>query len=385
MALIFLPSLEHIAAVKVALTVYNDDIVHFLDEFIETFKYDPDNSFRLSKRQEERIRERKKEIRMKLFTQIPESLVDRVVHIFQPIVSEVYFWVRDHYDIIKHIQKSHITNNLYWKLEGTIDRTKTSKQLIQNENINGEMRYAFAFAYFYNQDVYSQLCQSLTDEERESIYRNVSDLDVGFWMQWLREKVPSPETCDPENFEFDHWEEINSLLNDRSRRIRMSSFYSELDLFNKRRFLHTVWPHLSYMDDLRVCYYLSDETERDKIFHNPPSSYESKTKDLLCFYIDWPLQTIFLDVVNQMWDRLTPECFEHFLCYIVHQKLSKSMEDFDYLGLFKDLWNRIPDYYKEQFDRKTLDFARVLLSYDRKASTLSIAETLEKFRNLTIT
>ncbi|KAF8797050.1 uncharacterized protein LOC129981803 [Argiope bruennichi] len=384
--MIFLPSLEHIAAVKVALTVYNDDIAHFLGEFIETYKYDPDNSFSISKRQEERIRERKKEIRIKLLTQLPESLVDRVVHILQPIVAEVHFWVRDHYDIIKHIQKRHITNNLCWKSEGTIDRIKTSKLLIQNANVNGELRFALAFAYFYEQDIYSQMFQSLTEKERERIYRNDSDLDVGFWMRWDRERGSSSWTYNAEDFEFDYWEEVITLLNYRCRRVRISSFYSDLnDRYDKRRILHSLWPHLSYVDDLRVCYYLSDKSERDKIFHNPRSPFESKTKDLLCSYIDWPLQTIFLDVVNQMWDRLTPECFEHFLSYIVHQKLSKSMEDFDYLKLFKDLWNRIPDNYKEQFDMETVIFSRALLRYDRKESTLSIAETLEKCRNLIIT
>ncbi|KAF8797019.1 hypothetical protein HNY73_001335 [Argiope bruennichi] len=321
---------------------------------------------------------------MKLFTQLPESLVDRVVHILQPIVAEIHFWVRDHYDIIKHIQKRHITNNLCWKLEGTIDRIKTSQQLIQIESIDGGVRFALASVYIFKEDV-TQLWQSMTEEERENIYRNESDLDVIFWVKWLKEKVASPWiNFIPEDLDFDLWEEIISLLNDRSRRIRISSFYSELDRFIKTRFLHSLWPSVSYIDDLRLCYYLTAEAERDEIFHNPGLPYESKTKYLLCFYIDWPLQTIFLDVVNQMWYHLTPECFEHCLCYIVHQKLLKSMEDFDYLGLFKDFWNRIPANYKEQFGEETLIYAHALLRYDRKTSTLSIAETLEKCRNLTV-
>ncbi|XP_055948343.1 uncharacterized protein LOC129981510 [Argiope bruennichi] len=380
MALNTVPSLQSLTEVKVALAVFNDDIIHFLDEFIklgDIFTYS--DSFRISKSQKERI----KEIEMKLFTYLPESPVNRVIFIFRPIVGEVHFWVRDHYHIIKHIEKRHIMNNLCWKREVTIDRTKTSKQLIQNESINKRVRFALAAMYFYERDIL-QLWESMTTKERNNISLIDSDLVVRMWTKGLRENAASPWTqWMPEYLSFAHQELITSGRLSSSGRIRIRSFYSVLNKYDKRRFIHSLWPYYAHTHDLLECYYLSDETERDEIFHNPDHfRFQSKTKKLLGFYIDWPLQRLFLDVVNQMWDRLTPECFEHCLFYIVQQKLSESVEDFDYLKLFKDLWNLIPESYKKRFGIRTRKFAPQVLRYDKKAKTVSFEEILEGYKNI---
>ncbi|KAF8797011.1 hypothetical protein HNY73_001327 [Argiope bruennichi] len=384
MALIFIPSLQHIAAVKVALAVYNDDIEHFLDEFIETediFNYG--NSFRISECQTAKIKERKNEIGQKLSTLLPKLLTNPVGNILQPIVAEIFYWVRDHYHVIKYIHKRHIMNNLRWKSEGTIDRIKTSKQLIRNENIDIRVRFIFACLYFYEQDVL-ELWQSMTAEGRESIHRIDCNLAVRFWVKWLRNRAVSPwAQWIPDYLNFQYGELITSGSNHGCRRIRISSFYIELSCVNKKKFLHSMWPRHAHIDDLRICYYLTDETERDKIFHNPGCVFESKTKDLLCFYLDWPFQTIFLDVVNQMWDHLTPDCFEHLLRFIVCQKLLQSMEDFDYLSGFKKLWNRTPNSYKEQIrKRRAFLVFKEVLNYDENTSYLPLEEKLHFSHNM---
>ncbi|XP_055948302.1 uncharacterized protein LOC129981479 [Argiope bruennichi] len=381
MALNFLPSLQHIAAVKVALTVYNDDIIHFFCEFVKK-DVNYSDSFCTNWSQEKRIRQRRKEISQKLSTLLPKFFVDRIVNLLQPIVAEIFYCVRDHSNIATHIQKSHITNTLRWKSEGTIDRTETSKQLIRNESIDKRVRFVLASIYFLEQDVL-QLWQSMTEEERENIYRIDFNLAVRFWMKCLRENAASPwKQWIPEYLSIDQKELRFSNFKNRSRRVRMNLFYNELNGLNKKKFLHKLCPYLSC--DLRVCYYLTDETERGKIFNNSGYLLDLKIKDLLCFYLDWPLQTLFLDMVDQIWDHLTPECFEHCLCFIVYDKILKCMEDFEYQNLFKDLWNRIPDNYKEQFCRHTLICAYAMMRYDRKTSTLWIGKFLEICADLNI-
>ncbi|KAF8797233.1 uncharacterized protein LOC129981794 [Argiope bruennichi] len=378
MALNFLPSLQHIAAVKVALAVYYDDIIHSFNEFILADEFDQIGSFHISQSREERVKQRRKEMRRQLSPLLPKALVDQVVNILQPIVDELYFWVRDYICVIKNIQKSHIANNLCWKSEGTIDRIKTSRQLVRNESIDKRVRFVLACIHFWEQDVL-QLWRSMTSKERGKISRIDSNFAVGFWMKWLKKNAVSPWTqYFPEYLNLASLEPIIIFdYKHKNSRIRLSSFFAELNRYYKNFFLDGFWPKHAHIDDLFHCYYLTAETDRPVVF-----PLNTKAKHVLCVYIDWPLQSHLFEVLNKMWDQLTPNCFEHLLRYIVNQKLSHSMEDFDYLKLLKDLWNRIPDDVKEYIKGKTTYlFVEPLLSYDENTSPLSLEETLQGCRD----
>ncbi|GBM28336.1 hypothetical protein AVEN_229520-1 [Araneus ventricosus] len=380
MTLNFLPSLEHFAAVRVALTIYNDDNIHLFEELVLTDEakiLDPFFHLFISTRQERWTNERKMKARDKLSKLLPKILENRILHIFQPLVEEINFWFRDHFHVIKHIGKSHYINSLCWKSEGTIDRIKTAKQLVRNESIDKRVRFVMACIYFWENDVL-HLWQSMTADERQSIFRIDSNIATKFWMEWLRGHAKSPWTqCVKECLRFEF---LDPILNYDTRykcsRVRLSSFFIELNTFSKSFFLHCLWPEHAHIDDLRLCYNLLDEAERAEIFHS-----DSKARDVLCCYLHWPYQSLFLDVLNQVKSHLRPYCFQDSLRQIVYKKLMRGVQDFDYLQLLKDLWNQIPDSYKVEM-QKQRDFTlvRAAMSYDAKTHPLPIEELLNECR-----
>ncbi|GBL85555.1 hypothetical protein AVEN_34705-1 [Araneus ventricosus] len=225
MALTFLPSLQHLAAVRVALTVYNDDIIRFLDELYLREKYDVLDPHHFNLKEERWIRKCIKKTRKKLCKCLPKSLRNPVVHIIQPIVAEIHFWARDHFPIIKRIEKRHYKNSLCWKSEGTIDRTKTAKQLVRNESIDKTVRFVMACIYFLENDVV-HLWQSMTADERQNIFLIDSNTAVDFWMKWLRENAKSPWTrCVLKYLTCDFLYRMLSYL--PYSRIRITSFFNE--------------------------------------------------------------------------------------------------------------------------------------------------------------
>ncbi|GBL85553.1 hypothetical protein AVEN_34704-1 [Araneus ventricosus] len=131
----------------------------------------------------------------------------------------------------------------------------------------------------------------------------------------------------------------------------------------------------AHIDDLRLCFILSDETERAKMLR-----ITIIIKDLFLCYLDWPLQSLFLDTLNQMKSLLDLYCFKCSLEYIVYTKLMREMKDFDYLQLLRDLWNRIPDTYKEEIQRqKIFTLVHAAMNYDEKTHRLPIAKFLKDF------
>ncbi|GBN53511.1 hypothetical protein AVEN_269009-1 [Araneus ventricosus] len=378
MTLTFLPSLEHLAAVRVALIIYNDDIIHLFDEWLMVHKVDRNTAFNMRTKQERWMQEVEEKARNILSELLPKPVINQIAYIFQPLVDEIYFWVRDHIVIVKHIEKSHNANTLHWTSEGTIDRAKMAKQLIRNENIEKRVRFAMACIYFRENDVLN-LWQSMTAVERQGIFQTESNIAVLFWMRWLRENGASPWTQCVKKYLDSDFNKTMIIYDTEHKigRVRLSSFFNELNTFCKKYFFLCYWPDYVHFDDIRLCYRLVDEDIRAEIFHS-----HSKTGDVLSCYLDWPLQTLFLDTINKMKSYLKSHCFRHYLHYIIYYKLLRGKQDFDYLQLLRDLWDRIPDEDKEKIRKKScFIFLYAAMSYDEKTYPLPIEEFLMKCYN----
>ncbi|CAL1300458.1 unnamed protein product, partial [Larinioides sclopetarius] len=307
MALTFKPSLQHLATVRLALTVYNDDIMHFLDQLDLRKDYKVVDPYNFNIKEERWVKNSIQKARKKLCKCLPKSLLNTVLHILQPIVEDINFWARDHFDIIEHIEKSHYKNIICWGSSGIIDRRKTAEQLIKMENIDKRMRFYMACIYFRKNDVLN-LCQSMTTDERKNMLHINSNTAVNYWIGRLR-KYPNPS-----------WTEgalkylsIATSGLDPLRRIRLSSFFSKLKCTLKIPFFRILSQTRGHIDDLRLCYNLLNENERAVVLRIP-----SMKKDLLLCYLDWPLQSLFLDAIKQMKNYLNCYSFEYCMEYIVY-------------------------------------------------------------------
>ncbi|GBM14348.1 hypothetical protein AVEN_55341-1 [Araneus ventricosus] len=139
-----MPSLEHIALVKVATTLWNQDDIRAL---IEKF-YSEIVSGR-------RIREKWQVIEDKVVEKLPqlsqpEPLKSEILGFIKPIGSQILKWLEYH---IKNCQLHMKLPNLCWTPEGTVDKKKTAEVLSKDENLDITRRYELACIYCLEDDI----------------------------------------------------------------------------------------------------------------------------------------------------------------------------------------------------------------------------------------
>ncbi|GBM03279.1 hypothetical protein AVEN_142565-1 [Araneus ventricosus] len=326
MSFIFLPSLQHLAAVKVALAVYYDDIIQLSGESILS-----DEVCRTTYKESWIMIQ--KIASVKLSKLLPESLQKQVVQLIQPMSSEAQIWITNHSVIKKHVKKD-FANNLCWKPEGTIDRIKTAKQFIQNKKIDTRVRFVIACIYFLESEILT-LWREMSAFRRMSIPRIDTNIVVRFWMKRLKKRDISPWTQ-----AIGEYLETEFEYRDTDSPFRLSSFYIALDRETRWTYISQLWPWITHVDDLLYCIYQMDVTERHETLRRMP------TKVLHC-YLRWPLQSLFLDIADSMRSRLSASCLKTVLHNIEKKNIMQGIQDFDYLKLHKDFSDLIPDIQNE--------------------------------------
>ncbi|CAL1291862.1 unnamed protein product [Larinioides sclopetarius] len=330
MSFIFLPSLQHLAAVKVALAVYYDDIIQLSGESIlsdEVSRTTYKENWIMIQRMES----------MKLSELLPELLRKRIVQLIQPMSSEVQIWITNHSVIKKHVKKDFV-NNLCWKPDGSIDRIKTAKQFIQNKKIDIRVRFVIACIYFFEFEILN-LWREMSTFRRMSIPRIDTNIIVRFWMKRLKKRDISPWTESIREYLENDFE-----YKDTDSRFRLSSFYVALDRETRWTYISQLWPWITHVDDLLFCIYQMDEAERHETLRRMP------TKVLHC-YLRWPVQSLFLNIVNSVWSRLSQSCLKTVLHNIEKKDIMQDIQSFDYLKLHKDLLDLIPDIQNELINK----------------------------------
>ncbi|GBM45067.1 hypothetical protein AVEN_152323-1 [Araneus ventricosus] len=352
---ILLPSLEHMAAVRLAVMLYKrNDIQDILDEIdnrhpsLTNYDYGlpyichvpctkDEGGWRL-------IQIKAKEI-------LPDVLAPkvkvRVVEMLRPLHWELKKWLIDHDFIVPKLNVENIEILRYliyeykewmvddkfphsmkriklllyicWKSDGTIDRTRTAENFVRYEK-----DFLMACTYFMENDILALRPNTISNCPRNFIER--------FWMEWLNQKhvIPGPE-------------KLNELFRNTNfhgyMKIRVSSFFHLLSRENRRNCFPLFHWNDAHDDDLRLCLNQMNERERTELFRIKPSC-------VLRCYLRWPFHNVFMEMANQMWPYISIDCFEDTLKYIL--SFPPGLEDINCLTIFKEFWDKSPNWYKEQ-------------------------------------
>ncbi|GIX88151.1 RNase H domain-containing protein [Caerostris extrusa] len=82
------------------------------------------------------------------------------------------------------------------------------------------------------------------------------------------------------------------------------------------------------IDVIRYAFPLMDSNTQELVLRRTPFI------TLRCF-LDWPLQTVFMNVANRMWNYLSEEDFCVMLRYILFDRIFRESRDFNYVDLLK--------------------------------------------------
>ncbi|GBN52140.1 hypothetical protein AVEN_1227-1, partial [Araneus ventricosus] len=304
---------------------------------------------------------------------LPNLLNVKLSKCIRPIHEETCQWIRDHKSLLKlSFAKCYLTckSLLCWKVNGTINRMKTAKKLVQDTNIDVKTRFAIACTYFLEGEVLS-LWYGNNKVNVWSIPRNGTNAAVRFWMKHLRKGYWRKNSW---KAMINRYFEIPSIKRSEIP-LRISCFFPYLSCEAKKGY----FPYLDYgsvchQDDFRLCMQIMDERERIELFSTYPAY------SLYCC-LDWPFQSLFMEMAHRLWRHMNQYQFHAFLDHIVMNYILKGLVDFDYVELLKEFWRLIPASFKAEI-KKTKKYylaIDVALNYDKENTSLSLPETLEKY------
>ncbi|GBO14825.1 hypothetical protein AVEN_19376-1 [Araneus ventricosus] len=356
------------AAVRIALCLYYDKDI---EKILEGEKKLPYSNGEFSRK----VYKFWKRIEMKAaekVSSLPTSLQTRVVKFIRPIDLETIKWTSDHANLLKLGSTYTYKSILRWKTVGTIDRTQTAMKFSQNKNFDPETRFNMACTYFLEDEV---LALWHGDEvlDRKRLSRNGRNAAVRFWVKRLKEGSCRKR---PWKDMIDGYFQILSVRRSDIR-LRVSCFFPYLSWEGKKNYVRNLLCSniaRAYSDDLRLCMHAMDEAERVELF----SEYHVHW---LYYCLEWPFQSLFIDLANQLWSHINADKFHAVLFHIIRFSILRGLECFDYVGLLKEFWHDSPDAFKENIMKRKKSFKVIteILNYDEKNASLPLPETLSEF------
>ncbi|CAL1291907.1 unnamed protein product [Larinioides sclopetarius] len=256
---------------------------------------------------------------------IGRSLENRILSFIPHIVLEIEKWEEDHPEVLPAGYDAHV--HFCWKSVGTIDRESTAENLLNHGNLPVKNRFLLACLYCM-QDHLSSLWDSIYDSHKAHL---ISKCHRGSLLNYWT-------TC------LDGLLSRRSVFPDASCIINVSAlryFYNEHGEDEKRSFLNDVLSkHWKNLDLVRFCV--------SKLCQNGPEELSSsQCHNILRCFLNWPLQSFFLNVSECLLIKLDLAEINDLLHDILRIMNTHQYEGTEYLNLLKELWEQIPSYHKE--------------------------------------
>ncbi|GFQ85072.1 uncharacterized protein TNCT_439151 [Trichonephila clavata] len=357
----FLPSLEHLSLINLAISIHNSS------EFIESKEklrtpYGYLDLLPVKQLFRERL----------LKSIIPVRLREKLLGIILPILIDVEKWnaEKKKFGIRKHL-------DICLTSFGTVDKRETVKKFVRSEDQNVVERFALACHFWMTDDVLKIWNKASVDER---IHIEMKLLHLNEEYHWMLGSLH--ETTE---YQFEKMATTQCLkkwfdwLHDGGYPCRQHNFLDESLL----TFFHTI-PEPNLLRALpqeklrqlmkikfselsgRAYFSCLDYDQKLSLFQQEPFI-------ILHDYLKWPLQFKFLEMACQAWKYMTGKDFYKLLYIICEEKMAPLQSvcfDFDYEDLLHEFWKESPHHFKisakEHYDnhrRDLMDYSLLVGSY----------------------
>ncbi|GFS56132.1 uncharacterized protein NPIL_436931 [Nephila pilipes] len=347
MGIVFQPTLQHIAYVKVArgvlyamdmgmwtnrlvtLESVMNDYAKIIQEKISTIIL-PVTVFTLRRLAYKQINSTDKQKYSTLPTKIQKTLAGIVMALGLEIVS----WYNPMRTYLN--KKLDIRNILSWSSIGFIDRFETVRVLIQNKDVMIKYRFFLACKYFFEKDV-QKLWAIMPEANRtyfEVVYKH--SISIQYWLKALTNST----TLDWEQMLHSIGEE--KFFNQNFLGIRY--YFAKLpgpEIRQRCILTHLKCKWINYSDVYLCLSQLNDE-ELNSIF-----TRLSRTHLYYVFrnLLQWPFQFMFLDVIKSFKSHITEKIFHDLIIFILNEKINKARHDHQYVDLLENFWNSMSPHF----------------------------------------
>ncbi|GFS77395.1 uncharacterized protein NPIL_669581 [Nephila pilipes] len=267
---------------------------------------------------------------------LPTEIQNQLVHIILELGSEIDKWFHTRGKrLLKYIINFDVRNELSWRSTGILDRFETARNFVRNESLDIKQRFYVACKYYFEQDA-RWLWSRISFLDRLYVRTNwENSVEMQHWFRALVNRAALDWTqisliATEDEFLVSNYEGLPyyfTRLQGRETRYKCIVTYLEL------RFLR---PY-----DLYVCLYQLNADEINDVFTRLPMELMLKIFDSFLY---WPLQSIFLDVVNSYKSQMNGATFVSLISMLL-SKLQFGNKEYLYLDLFKNFWNQLSSEY----------------------------------------
>ncbi|GFY43226.1 uncharacterized protein TNIN_437262 [Trichonephila inaurata madagascariensis] len=271
--------------------------------------------------------------------------------------------------MIFHRYNLDLRNKLTWLSFGIIDRFKTARNYIQDQDLSIEERFHFACRYYFEDDIQMLWANMSPDERfyaREMFPRTRS---VELLMETLVEHVPL------------NWSRISTLERQSfflGNYLGIRSYFTKLIGSDTRYMciLSALQNKSVHHFDLYLCLTRIKANELNAILTRLPISAMC---ELLKSFLEWPLQIIFEDVVNTFKPHINGQVFRHLIKSLVFDKLRIGLQQNLYVDSLDSFWNPVSALYKNHLKQEELySFVRDALE---SSHSLDVKDYMHLFMN----
>ncbi|GIY97232.1 hypothetical protein CEXT_555041 [Caerostris extrusa] len=247
-----------------------------------------------------------------------------------PILFEVGKWVSEHTEI--WLYDIDPVSCFHWKSEGIIDRQRTAEALVRDTNLDIVFRCHLACSYCMKDDIVL-LWNQMSEGQKQAIRDACIYKPVKFWISWIE----AGTELDPMSRNF-----INLLK--FSYTFNPEGMHNLLKMMN-RKLGQALLVKLARKHMLQPCIvgvllsYL-DNNQQIVVF-------KKSIGTTLCCFLDWPWQSLFMDVFLVVRPYMHKEQFLNVLDYLINIKIYGHFNDYNYLAILKELWGAVGSNLQE--------------------------------------
>ncbi|GFY72056.1 uncharacterized protein TNIN_468951 [Trichonephila inaurata madagascariensis] len=289
--------------------------------------------------------------------QLPKVLHRTILGATRAVSLEVDRWMQDHSVLWTVDPYLDLQSDLIWMPIGKIDRAKTAKSFIRNENIDIRIRYILACLYFYEDAVFSLWGRMALIEQEFICELSQENKALNCW------------TLSVKGESVINWNDLYSVL--WLYPLGLPIINEKLDKEMKKfRLVSFVVKGLIEFEYIYQC--LSPEE-----FDSCSESLKVFPQYVLRYLLEWPFQGEFLKVASRGWTFLSTEGFQDLLKVIVFQRIMIGRDDFDYVHLLEEFWKQSQPRHKKSLIKSPI-YDIVLLIVDTNIRGPSLSQLLLK-------
>ncbi|GFY58868.1 uncharacterized protein TNIN_321561 [Trichonephila inaurata madagascariensis] len=293
-----------------------------------------------------------------------DQIIGRVKKLFLPITVEDELKETIHsigFEILKFkcFQEKYLGENnhffdneiqIYWTYLGTIDKFRTAMSFVKDDKIDVTLRYKIACIYCLEDDI-PTLWEKMSEDDKKFSFKTDSlpiyRVLISFWESKMKKRPFRLRELRRmnENVYVDALEYAAYSGNIAATRY----FFQKLSDKEKKEEVLKMTKYILRKVEFSKEYYfevlqflLLQMSEKDQL-----DVFQAGSYNLLCCFMEWPLQPYFNNLAGHLWSYLVPSEFNDLLWHITIRNLEHKSNGCDYKSLFSRLWSESPLHFKK--------------------------------------